>query len=516
MIKIGVESPIQLALVSQEVVDLEILVQPPMELILAHDDVTKGDPGDSAYQIAVKNGFIGTQQQWLDSLEGADGLDGTDGREIELQSDSEFVQWRYVGESIWIDLVALSSLKGADGKSIELQNTGTYIQWRLVGNLDWINLIAIADLEGSDGKSAYQSYLDTTTDIPPLSESEWANLFGSKVSEAPTDNVDYVRQNGTWVPLPERIGAGFKSNVYLSNTDSGIAGYKKLLYDADTAETIKTIVANNNTVQGEKYLYDFAIETTTLNPGIYKFAFYGNISSITGGTSTLNARVFLYNTSGGETTLFTATKILTNTVNDSIDFTYNVTSVITCNSTDRLGIQLSLTTTRNSNTTFTYYLGDGHPAYFVTTLPYRHQLLRDLLWLLSGHKGTANFIAMFDEFGNAKESNQINVKNATFLTEYDNGDFGANGAIDWTLGQNQKAKLLQTCSISLPSVTGTARFQLKIIQNEVGGHSINFTDQTVVNPTNFDFASGTANQECIITFYWDGAKYIFLSTPYYS
>ena len=204
MIKIGVESPIQLALVSQEVVDLEILVQPPMELILTHDDVTKGDPGDSAYQIAVKNGFIGTQQQWLDSLEGANGLDGTDGREIELQSDSEFVQWRYVGESKWIDLVALSSLKGADGKSIELHNTGTYIQWRLVGDLDWINLIAIADLEGSDGKSAYQSYLDTTTDNPPLSESEWANLFGSKVSEAPTDNVDYVRQNGTWVPLPEQ------------------------------------------------------------------------------------------------------------------------------------------------------------------------------------------------------------------------------------------------------------------------------------------------------------------------
>ena len=516
MIKIGVESPIQLALVSQEVVDLEILVQPPMELILAHDDVTKGDPGDSAYQIAVKNGFIGTQQQWLDSLEGADGLDGTDGREIELQSDSEFVQWRYVGESIWIDLVALSSLKGVDGKSIELQNTGTYIQWRLVGNLDWINLIAIADLEGPDGKSAYQSYLDTTTDNPPLSESEWANLFGSKVSEAPTDNVDYVRQNGTWVPLPERIGAGFESNVYLSNTDSGIAGYKKLLYDADTAETIKTIVANNNTVQGEKYLYDFAIETISINPGIYKFAFYGDISSITGGTTTLNARVFLYTTGGVENNLFTATKILTNTVNDSIDFTYNVTSVITCNSTDRLGIQLSLTTTRNSNTTFTYYLGDEHPAYFVTTLPYRHQLLRDLLWLLSGHKGTANFIAMFDEFGNAKESNQINVKNATFLTEYDNGDSGPAKTIDWNNGQNQKITLTANCVLTLPSVTGTGRFQMKVIQDGTGARSLSFTSASVKNPTNFDFASGTANQECIITFYWDGAKYIILSTPYYN
>lgn len=28
----------------------------------------KGDPGKSAYEIAVKNGFIGTEQEWLESL----------------------------------------------------------------------------------------------------------------------------------------------------------------------------------------------------------------------------------------------------------------------------------------------------------------------------------------------------------------------------------------------------------------------------------------------------------------
>lgn len=28
----------------------------------------KGDPGKSAYEIAVDNGFIGTEQEWLDSL----------------------------------------------------------------------------------------------------------------------------------------------------------------------------------------------------------------------------------------------------------------------------------------------------------------------------------------------------------------------------------------------------------------------------------------------------------------
>lgn len=38
-----------------------------------------GAPGASAYQIAVANGFVGTEVQWLASLEGADGTNGTNG-----------------------------------------------------------------------------------------------------------------------------------------------------------------------------------------------------------------------------------------------------------------------------------------------------------------------------------------------------------------------------------------------------------------------------------------------------
>lgn len=38
----------------------------------------KGDDGDSAYQIAVDNGFTGTVEEWLQSLVGADGEDGED------------------------------------------------------------------------------------------------------------------------------------------------------------------------------------------------------------------------------------------------------------------------------------------------------------------------------------------------------------------------------------------------------------------------------------------------------
>lgn len=43
------------------------------ELAGGMDYVEKGDPGDSAYDIAVKEGFKGTEAEWLESLKGKDG-----------------------------------------------------------------------------------------------------------------------------------------------------------------------------------------------------------------------------------------------------------------------------------------------------------------------------------------------------------------------------------------------------------------------------------------------------------
>ena len=39
----------------------------------------KGDPGESAYQIAVDHGYVGTEEEWLASLHGATGATGPQG-----------------------------------------------------------------------------------------------------------------------------------------------------------------------------------------------------------------------------------------------------------------------------------------------------------------------------------------------------------------------------------------------------------------------------------------------------
>lgn len=41
----------------------------------------QGVPGDSAYQVAVNNGFTGTEQEWLASLKGETGQDGAPGQD---------------------------------------------------------------------------------------------------------------------------------------------------------------------------------------------------------------------------------------------------------------------------------------------------------------------------------------------------------------------------------------------------------------------------------------------------
>ncbi len=44
-------------------------------------DGTPGAPGKSAYEIAVEHGFVGDEQAWLDSLRGQNGTDGTNGKD---------------------------------------------------------------------------------------------------------------------------------------------------------------------------------------------------------------------------------------------------------------------------------------------------------------------------------------------------------------------------------------------------------------------------------------------------
>ena len=53
--------------------------------------IPAGKNGKSAYEIALDDGFVGTESAWLTSLKGTNGKNGTDGKDAEPQFTDEEV-----------------------------------------------------------------------------------------------------------------------------------------------------------------------------------------------------------------------------------------------------------------------------------------------------------------------------------------------------------------------------------------------------------------------------------------
>ncbi len=77
-------------------------------------DGIDGAPGkDGADGAPGKDGVDGAPGK--DGADGADGQPGADGREVELRTTETHIQWRYVGDTEWKDLIALSEITGPKG-----------------------------------------------------------------------------------------------------------------------------------------------------------------------------------------------------------------------------------------------------------------------------------------------------------------------------------------------------------------------------------------------------------------
>ena len=109
-------------------------------------------------------------------------------------------------------------------------------------------------------------------------------------------------------------------------------------------------------------------------------------------------------------------------------------------------------------------------------------------------------------------------KKPTFTTAftsaiYDNGNSGTSITLDPANGQSQKLTLTGTCEATLAAVTGSVRLSLKVVQDATGGRDMTFTN-TINNPQEFDFTIGTANQKCILTFFYDGEEWWYAASEW--
>ena len=149
----------------------------------------KGKDGLNNYQIAVKHGYQGTEEQFAKDIvpksnyERAKELQGFQGTEVDY----------------------LVSLHGAPGESIY----DIAVRKGFVGS----EQAYLDSQKGKDGKSAYQSYLETTTDNPKLSEEEWARARSNNGNAEEGMNKTeiellYKLNNGTDESASETTTAG--------------------------------------------------------------------------------------------------------------------------------------------------------------------------------------------------------------------------------------------------------------------------------------------------------------------
>lgn len=141
--------------------------------------VESGRNGKSAYEMAVENGFVGTEAEWLESLKGDDGKDGTNGK------------------------AGVDGKDGADGK-------------------DGVN--------GQDGKSAYEIAVENGF---VGTETEWLeSLKGSDGKDGSTIEdktcIVYYYDGDDLLGSELVVKGGYASRFYLGNDKEG---YEKIWVD---------------------------------------------------------------------------------------------------------------------------------------------------------------------------------------------------------------------------------------------------------------------------------------------
>ena len=178
---------------------------------------TNGENGkDGVNGTDGKNGVNGTDgKDGLDGKDGIDGKDGTDGKDgingkdgvdginaknIEVQRTETHIQWRYEGEE-WQNLVAIADIEGPAGQNGTDGANGNTLQWRYVGDEIWLNLYDLTALKGADGRDGTDGKdgadgINGKDGIDGADGKDGTN--GQNGSDGKDGKTPFIGENGNW------------------------------------------------------------------------------------------------------------------------------------------------------------------------------------------------------------------------------------------------------------------------------------------------------------------------------
>jgi len=234
-----------------------------------------------------------------------------------------------------------------------------------------------SDVDHNSGGELYSIAIGITAKMITDIETELGLKEDDITYPVTNPETKFYRGDKTFAEIVVGSG-GYAGNVYGSEVDSDVGGYDILTYVLPGTETEKSVVVNNNTVTAQTFLYPYAVDVTTVPSGTWRIVLYVKADSTIGDT-TMKLQVFARATGGSETDLFEAiSPTIENTADYAILTFESSQAAFTTNTTDRIGCRLKGATTRTSNTTINYIVGGARGFYFNTTLPTRHNQLRDL------------------------------------------------------------------------------------------------------------------------------------------
>lgn len=216
----------------------------------------KGDRGKSAYEVAVDEGFVGTESAWLESLKGADGTSvtilGTLANEAALPPTGDTGDAYIIGNDLYVwnptlsDWQNVGPIRGPQG----IPGKSAYEIWLENGNVGSESTF-LASLKGTPGLSAYEvaqlnGFTGTVT--------EWLESLKGADGEVDltTSDARYLRKDQADA-TPHKLSVG---KLALTDTDAATEFTHILAFTA--TEEVKLL--NPATVIGDKNA-EFTIST---------------------------------------------------------------------------------------------------------------------------------------------------------------------------------------------------------------------------------------------------------------
>ncbi|WP_372776802.1 hypothetical protein [Mangrovibacterium sp.] len=164
------------------------------------------------------------------------------GREVELRENAGWIEWHYVGDSNWNQLFEIPSdgqdgadgqngtdgtdgQDGADGREVELQENNGWVEWRYVGDTTWNQLFEVPESSGGGTKPIQVTGLT-------LLAANWVadgDLFKYELANSnitATSSVEVIPDNSAYdvlveaEPLPETESATGSVTMWVHSVPS--------------------------------------------------------------------------------------------------------------------------------------------------------------------------------------------------------------------------------------------------------------------------------------------------------